>query len=241
VRPDDLGDVESALIAYAKDREHRAAVASSPTAVELSVRSCTEGELDFLNLVTAQRNLYASQDDLVQATENLRVMTMSGGSNWQIADHESMGRNGPEREPQMNARTFVVLTVLALASAATGSASGIAAQIPSSSTGYIQPHEIETAFPFVLTATTLPAGKYVIEQTSRERLVFRSADGTGVDAVIATRLAQPTPPLTDAKVVFDKVNDRLYVSEIWVPALDGFLVGGDMVMHTHVTVRAVEK
>jgi hypothetical protein len=217
VRPDDLGDVESALIAYAKDREHRAAVASSPTAVELSVRSCTEGELDFLNLVTAQRNLYASQDDLVQATENLRVMTMSGGSNWQIADHESMGRNGPEREPQMNARTFVVLTVLALASAATGSASGIAAQIPSSSTGY------------------------VIEQTSRERLVFRSADGTGVDAVIATRLAQPTPPLTDAKVVFDKVNDRLYVSEIWVPALDGFLVGGDMVMHTHVTVRAVEK
>jgi NodT family efflux transporter outer membrane factor (OMF) lipoprotein len=66
-----LQDVESALIAMTKDQERRAAladaVASNRTAVDLSTRLYTAGELDFLNLLTAQRNLYTSEDALVQA------------------------------------------------------------------------------------------------------------------------------------------------------------------------------
>jgi outer membrane protein, multidrug efflux system len=70
-----LQDVESALIAYAKDQERRAAlsdaVASNRTAVDLSKRLYTAGELDFLNLLTAQRNLYTSEDALVQADRTI--------------------------------------------------------------------------------------------------------------------------------------------------------------------------
>jgi outer membrane protein, multidrug efflux system len=70
-----LQDVESALIAYAKDQEHRAAladaVASNRTAVGLSTRLYTAGELDFVTLLTAQRNLYASEDALVQADRSI--------------------------------------------------------------------------------------------------------------------------------------------------------------------------
>jgi outer membrane protein, multidrug efflux system len=64
-------DVESALIAYAKDQEHRAAMAeavtANRTAVELSTRLYTAGQTDFLNLLIAQRNLYTSEDALVLA------------------------------------------------------------------------------------------------------------------------------------------------------------------------------
>jgi NodT family efflux transporter outer membrane factor (OMF) lipoprotein len=72
-----LQDVESALIAYAKDQEHRAALAdavrSNRTAVELSTRLYTAGELDFLNLLTAQRNLFTSEDALVQADRSIAL------------------------------------------------------------------------------------------------------------------------------------------------------------------------
>jgi multidrug efflux system outer membrane protein len=66
-----LQDVESALIGYAKDQQHRtalsAAVKSDRTAVELSRLLYTAGETEFLNLLTAQRNLYASEDALTQS------------------------------------------------------------------------------------------------------------------------------------------------------------------------------
>jgi len=66
-----LQDVESALIAYDKDQQHRAALAdavrSNRIAVDLSTRLYTAGEIEFLNLLTAQRDLYTSEDALVQA------------------------------------------------------------------------------------------------------------------------------------------------------------------------------
>lgn len=86
-----LQDVESALIAYAKDQEHRGAladaVASNRTAVDLSTRLYTAGELDFLNLLTAQRNLYTSEDSLAQADRSIALdliaLYKALGGGWQ--------------------------------------------------------------------------------------------------------------------------------------------------------------
>jgi multidrug efflux system outer membrane protein len=86
-----LQDVESALIGYTKDQEHRtalsSAVKSNRTAVDLSRRLYTAGETEFLNLLEAQRNLYATEDALTQSERavdtDLIALYKALGGGWQ--------------------------------------------------------------------------------------------------------------------------------------------------------------
>ena len=86
-----LRDVESALVAYAREQQHRAllseAVAANQKAVDLSTTLYTQGQTDFLNVLTAQRSLYASQDALVQSDRtiatNLVALYKALGGGWQ--------------------------------------------------------------------------------------------------------------------------------------------------------------
>ena len=68
-------DVENALIAFAKEQQHRQklndAVVANRKAVDLSLQLYTEGQTDFLNVATAQRLLYASEDALVQSNSTV--------------------------------------------------------------------------------------------------------------------------------------------------------------------------
>jgi NodT family efflux transporter outer membrane factor (OMF) lipoprotein len=70
-----LQDVENALIAYVKEKQRNAAlidsVKANRKAVELSTKLYTEGQIEFLNLLDAQRSLYSSEDALVQSNRNL--------------------------------------------------------------------------------------------------------------------------------------------------------------------------
>ena len=70
-----LKDVETALVAYAKEQERRksltAAVANYRKAVELSMTLYVTGRVDFLNVLSAQRSLFASEDALAQSTRSL--------------------------------------------------------------------------------------------------------------------------------------------------------------------------
>lgn len=70
-----LKDVETALIAYAKDQEQRtyllSAVKSNQRAVDLSTQAYTAGQVDFLNVLTAQRNLFVSEDALVRSDSTI--------------------------------------------------------------------------------------------------------------------------------------------------------------------------
>jgi NodT family efflux transporter outer membrane factor (OMF) lipoprotein len=70
-----LQDVENALIAYSKEKEHQKilmdVVAANQKAVNLSTQLYMEGQTDFLSVLDAQRNLYLSEDALVQSTQNL--------------------------------------------------------------------------------------------------------------------------------------------------------------------------
>ncbi len=86
-----LQDVESALIGYTKEQEHRTAlqeaVRSNQSAVDLSKQLYTAGQGDFLNVLVAQRNLYQTQDALVQSnrtidTELISLYKALGGG-WQ--------------------------------------------------------------------------------------------------------------------------------------------------------------
>ena len=70
-----LQEVENALIASAKEQEHREALVRAVTAyrkaVELATKLYTEGQIDFLNVLDAQRSLYSSEDALAQSTRTV--------------------------------------------------------------------------------------------------------------------------------------------------------------------------
>jgi len=72
-----LKDVETALMAYAKEQEHRQAliqaVANNRRAVDLAMQLYLAGRSDFLNVLNAQRSLFVTEEALTQSTRNLAV------------------------------------------------------------------------------------------------------------------------------------------------------------------------
>lgn len=70
-----LRDVETALVAYAKEQQHRSdlqeAVDNNRKAVDLATQLYVVGKTDFLNVLTAQYSLLASQNAVVVSTSNL--------------------------------------------------------------------------------------------------------------------------------------------------------------------------
>jgi NodT family efflux transporter outer membrane factor (OMF) lipoprotein len=85
-----LADVEGALIAFDREQARRAtladAVAANRRAVELANTLYLQGETDFLNVLTAQRSLLASEDALEQSdrtvTINLIALYKALGGGW---------------------------------------------------------------------------------------------------------------------------------------------------------------
>jgi NodT family efflux transporter outer membrane factor (OMF) lipoprotein len=76
-----LQDVENALIASAKEADHlkalTEAVAANRRAVELSTQLYTQGQIDFLNVLNAQRSLFVSEDAQVQSTGNVSTILVA--------------------------------------------------------------------------------------------------------------------------------------------------------------------
>ena len=113
-----LQDVESALVAYASEqRQHEAlsaAVAANRRAVDLSTPLYTRGQTDFLNVLSSQRSLFASEEALVQSevtmATNLISLYKALGGGWEApaAPASPAGRNNatqpatqPATEPEM--------------------------------------------------------------------------------------------------------------------------------------------
>lgn len=74
-------DVENVLISFKKERERRRsindAVAANRRAVDLSLQLYTAGQIDFLNVLVAERSLYTSEDALVQSERNIATNVIS--------------------------------------------------------------------------------------------------------------------------------------------------------------------
>ncbi len=87
-----LQDVENALVAYAREQEHRVdlteAVEANRKAVELSTRLYSLGRTDFLNVLNAQRSLFVAEDALVRSTgavsTDLVALYKALGGGWEI-------------------------------------------------------------------------------------------------------------------------------------------------------------
>ena len=91
-----MQEVENALIASAKEQEHRNAlmdaVAANRKAVDLATRLYIQGQTDFLNVLSAQRSLYSSEDALAQSTRtvstNLVALYKALGGGWEELPQE---------------------------------------------------------------------------------------------------------------------------------------------------------
>ncbi len=88
-----LQDVETALVAYAKEQERRKAlveaVANNRQAVDLAMNLYIVGKTDFLNVTTAQLNLLVNENLLVQSIRtvdtNLIALYKALGGGWEQA------------------------------------------------------------------------------------------------------------------------------------------------------------
>ncbi len=86
-----LEDTENALVAYAKEQSRRESlsqsVQSSEAAFHLSSELYRSGLVDFLDVLDAERTLYAAQDALVESTESVSLdlvqLYKALGGGWQ--------------------------------------------------------------------------------------------------------------------------------------------------------------
>ena len=95
-------------------------------------------------------------------------------------------------------------------------------------------------FQFVVEGKALPAGEYdFIRSTDDQSIqVIPLKKGPSTAALVLTRMGRgihTTPG--DAHLVFDKVGETYFLSEFWVPELDGFLLHATKEHHEHRSVN----
>lgn len=97
---------------------------------------------------------------------------------------------------------------------------------------------VKIDFGFVAGGKDMPAGSYDLELQEGGRLSIRSADGkvTGLMQVI-TRLGRHDTD-TETELVFDKVKGESYLSELWLPHSDGYLLLTTPADHEHLVIGA---
>lgn len=106
------------------------------------------------------------------------------------------------------------------------------AQLPS--------QRLNVPFKFTAGSKVLPAGQYELihEAGPAPWVQIRNAkDGSTIKLPIITRLARDTKSDT-VKLVFDKVGDEHFLSEVWMPDQDGLLVRSTKEQHQHEILKA---
>ncbi|HUB66664.1 MAG TPA: efflux transporter outer membrane subunit [Candidatus Methylacidiphilales bacterium] len=91
-----LQDVENSLVAFNKEWDHRQALSNAYTqnrrALDLSKQLYSQGTTDFLNVLTAERSVYASQAALAQSKQaistDLVALYKALGGGWEDADRD---------------------------------------------------------------------------------------------------------------------------------------------------------
>jgi multidrug efflux system outer membrane protein len=87
-----LREVEDALVAYANEQDHSAAlseaVSSARESVEISREQYKQGLIDFLQVLDAQRQMLLAEDDLAQSEQSIAAdlvaLYRALGGGWQV-------------------------------------------------------------------------------------------------------------------------------------------------------------
>jgi hypothetical protein len=100
---------------------------------------------------------------------------------------------------------------------------------------YAQPR-LATAnigFPFVAGGKEMAAGKYTFEVTRTETVTLRGGPGTSAVMLPVITLLGRHDKDTDPEFVFDKIDGKLMLSEVWISGQDGLLVLATKGPHEH--------
>ena len=99
-------------------------------------------------------------------------------------------------------------------------------------------------FSFNVPGKVLPAGDYTVssDSSNQKTLVIRGVPPNNESAMVAsvTRLSQAGSS-NAPRLVFDRVGDQSYLSEVWFPDKDGYLLTATSERHTHAIVKASKK
>ena len=111
---------------------------------------------------------------------------------------------------------------------------------------YAQTSTVRANIPFAFSAAgkQFPAGQYgFVPDIGSQMIRLTGADGKNVAVVmIQDRTAgaiHNTP--ADAHIVFDKVGEAYFLSELWVPGMDGFMLNTLKEQHEHRVVNVPVK
>lgn len=94
---------------------------------------------------------------------------------------------------------------------------------------------------FMVGETMMPAGKYFLEHGDGypPMITVRNSKGEGSSILhVITTLARTGMEQREAKLVFDKSEGKVELSEVWFAGEDGYLVCGTVAAHTHGVVAA---
>jgi len=101
---------------------------------------------------------------------------------------------------------------------------------------YAQSIHAEIGFPFVAGGKEMAAGRYTIETTTPTGpVLLTGAGGLRVLIPVITMLGRHDQD-PDAEFVFDKIDGKTVLSEIWMPRKDGMLVLATKGPHEHTVV-----
>ena len=93
-------------------------------------------------------------------------------------------------------------------------------------------------FSFAVEGKTLDAGNYVFAEGDNPGLITIRNLKTkqSIIAPVITRLQARAA--TQPEVIFDVAGSEHYLSEVYLPGFDGYLVKGAPSKHTHVSIKA---
>jgi hypothetical protein len=109
-----------------------------------------------------------------------------------------------------------------------------------------EPVKANIPFPFQVEGKTMPAGAYTFTPEVATDTVKVRGGSPPADAValIITRVAAQFHPATGtpehSHIVFDKVGNVHFLSEVWEPGMDGFLVYATKGKHEHVVIHVTK-
>ncbi len=99
----------------------------------------------------------------------------------------------------------------------------------------------DIAFPFNAGSKVFQAGTYEFRAGSQTDVITMTNLKTRESFTVPVLTRLSARPPEESCVVFDKVKEQSYVSELYFPGEDGFHVTGAHGPHTHVIVKAKKK
>ncbi len=105
---------------------------------------------------------------------------------------------------------------------------------------YAQTYKAKIPFGFSVGGKPYLAGTYSImyDEKNPKILSLRPQEGPAVDVPVLTRLSPRDPLKQEAQLVFDDVDGKYTLAELYLPGMDGFYLGSVLVEHKHRIVDA---